>query len=83
MMLIMGAALSTTASLIVPQLLDEIETRGSDYGERVRLCEARAKAWSGRVHELREPQDDAAASGVKPVDGYDIGAAALDPEAGQ
>jgi hypothetical protein len=80
MMLIMSAALSTTASLIVPQLLDEIEHSGSNFDERVRLAEARAKAWNGRVAELRGPQDDAADCGVKPVDGYDIGAKALDPE---
>jgi hypothetical protein len=60
MMLIMTAALSTTASLIVPQLLDEIEHSGSNFDERVRLAEARAKAWNGRVAELRGPQDQAA-----------------------
>jgi hypothetical protein len=66
----------------VPQLLDEIETRASNYNERVRLCEARAKAWNGRVAELREAQGDAPASQwVKPIDGFDIGAQALDPEA--
>jgi hypothetical protein len=82
MMLIQAAALSTIASLIVPQLLDEIETRASNYNERVRLCEARAKAWNGRVAELREAQGDAPASQwVKPIDGFDIGAQALDPEA--
>jgi hypothetical protein len=79
-MVIMSAALSTTAALIVPQLLDEIEHRGSNWDERVRLCEARAKAWNGRVSELRDLQDDAAECGVKPVDGYDIAATALDPE---
>jgi hypothetical protein len=79
-MVIMSAALSTTASLIVPQLLDTIEHAGSDYDERVRLCEARAKAWHGRVSELRGAQDAAADCGVKPVDGYDIGANALDDE---
>jgi hypothetical protein len=79
-MVIMSAALSTTAALIVPQLLEEIETRGSNWDERVRLCEARAKAWRGRVSELRGAQDEAADCGVRPVDGFDIGAAALDPE---
>jgi hypothetical protein len=58
-MVIMSAALSTIASLVVPQLLDEIEHSGSNYDERVRLAEARAKAWNGRVVELRGPQDDA------------------------
>jgi multidrug efflux pump subunit AcrA (membrane-fusion protein) len=79
-MVIMSAALSTIASLVVPQLLEEIEHGGSNYTERVRLAEARAKAWSGRVAELRGPQDDAADCGVKPVDGFDIAANALDPE---
>jgi hypothetical protein len=46
----------------------------------VALAEARAKAWNSRVAELRGPQADAANCGVKPVDGYDIGANALDPE---
>jgi hypothetical protein len=79
-MVIMSAALSTIASLVVPQLLDEIEHSGSNYNERVRLAEARAKAWNGRVSELRGPQADAADCGVRPVDGYDIGADALDPD---
>jgi hypothetical protein len=79
-MLIMSAALSTIASLVVPQLLNEIEHGGSNFDERVRLAEARAKAWNGRAAELREAQDDATDCGVKPVDGYDIGAGALDPE---
>jgi hypothetical protein len=49
MMLIQAAALSMIASLIVPQLLDEIEHSGSNYDERVRLAEARAKVWHGRI----------------------------------
>ena len=80
MMLIMSAALSTTAALIVPQLLEEIENRGSNWDERVRLCEARAKAWNGRAAELRGAQDDTADCGVRPVDGFDIGAAAIAPD---
>jgi hypothetical protein len=79
-MVIMSAALSTTAALIVPQLLEEIEHGGSNYTERVRLCEARAKAWNGRVSELRDAEGDAAERGVKPIDGYDIGAKALDDD---
>jgi hypothetical protein len=74
------SALATIADTVVPQLLDEIETRGSNYDERVRLCEARAKAWSGRVAELRHTEGDAAAHGVTPIDGYDIGSNALDPD---
>jgi hypothetical protein len=80
-MILMSSALSTIATLVVPQLLDEIEHSGSNYDERVRLSEARAKAWNGRVSELRGPQDDATDCGVKPIDGYDIGANALDPDA--
>jgi hypothetical protein len=80
MMVVMSAALSTIASLVVPQLLNEIEHGGSNFDERVRLAEARAKAWNGRVAELREAQDDAADCGVKPIDGYEIGAQALDDE---
>ncbi|WP_319454250.1 MULTISPECIES: hypothetical protein [unclassified Mycobacterium] len=57
-MVLMSAALSTIASLIVPQLLDEIEHTGSNYDERVRLAEARAKAWRGRVAEIRGGADD-------------------------
>lgn len=81
MMVIQAAALSTIASLIVPQLLSEIEYSGSNYDERVRLCEARAKAWRGRVHELREADRQAAEAGVRPIDGFDIGSMALDDEA--
>ncbi|CAN5523338.1 hypothetical protein BH09ACT7_BH09ACT7_08410 [soil metagenome] len=78
--LLMSSALSTIASLVVPQMLDEIEQHGSNYDTRVMLAEARAKAWRGRVSELRGPQDKAADSGVKPIDGYDIGAQAFDAE---
>jgi hypothetical protein len=79
-MIIMSAALSTIASLVVPQLLDEIEHGASNYGERVRLAEARAKAWHGRVSELRALDKELGEHGVKPIDGFDIGATALDPE---
>jgi hypothetical protein len=80
MMLLAMSALSTIASLVVPQMIDEIEQHASNYDTRVMLAEARAKAWRGRVSELRGTQDDAADCGVKPVDGFDIGAKALDPE---
>ena len=43
-MVVMSAALSTIAGLVVPELLYEIEHSGSNWDERVRLCEARAKA---------------------------------------
>lgn len=52
--LIASSALKTVAALVVPQLLDEIEREASNYEERVRLAEARAKAWDGRVSEIRE-----------------------------
>jgi hypothetical protein len=58
-MLIISAALSTIASLIVPQPVQEIETRASNYDERIRLCELRAKAWHGRVTELNEADNEA------------------------
>ncbi|KKF01933.1 hypothetical protein [Mycolicibacterium obuense] len=76
--LVCMAALDTIASLVVPQLLEEIEQRGSNWTERVRLCEARAKAWQGRADKLNGLQDQAAEAGINPVDAYDIGAAAID-----
>lgn len=79
--LIASAALSTIAALVVPELLEEIEQQGSNYDERVKLAEARAKAWHGRVGEIRNLNAALDEKGVKPVDGYDIGARALDPEA--
>ncbi len=77
-MVVMSAALSTIASLVVPQLLEEIAQHASNWDERVRLCEARAKAWSGRAENLHGPQDEAAECGIKPVDSFDIAATALD-----
>lgn len=77
-MTVMAAALSTIASLVVPQLLDEIEQHGSNWDERVRLSEARAKAWNGRVSELRATDDSLREMNVKGIDGYDIAASAMD-----
>ena len=57
-MVIMSAALSTIAGLVVPHLLQEVEHMSSNYDERVRLCEARAKAWHGRVDEIRDRPDE-------------------------
>lgn len=57
--LLFAAALDTVASLVVPQMVDEIEQRASNYDTRVMLAEARAKAWRGRVAELRGPHDQA------------------------
>jgi hypothetical protein len=59
--LLFSSALCTAAQLVIPQLLDEIETRASNYEIRVMLAEARAKAWNGRVSEInrhREQDDD-------------------------
>ena len=50
--LVAFAALSTIASVVVPQMLNEIETQASNYDARVMLAEARAKAWRGRVKEF-------------------------------
>ncbi len=52
-MVIMAAALSTAAARVVPQLLNEIEQSGSNWDTRVRLCEARAKAWHDRIAQHR------------------------------
>lgn len=62
--LITSAALSTIASLVVPQLLDEIEQSGSNYDVRVGLAEARARAWHGRLAELREDGSTGAGEGA-------------------
>jgi hypothetical protein len=51
--IIVTSALSTIASLVVPQLLEEIEQSGSNFDERVRLADARRKAWGGRVSEIK------------------------------
>jgi hypothetical protein len=61
--LIATSALSTIASLVVPQLLEEIEHSASNFDYRVRLSQARAKAWAGRVDEIRR-QDDPAGEGA-------------------
>lgn len=52
--LVCMAALDTIASLIVPQMVDELETRASNYDVRVMLAEARTKSWNGRVSEIRQ-----------------------------
>lgn len=55
-MLIMSVALSAAAAL-VEQLLNEIEQHG-DWDTRVRLAQARTKAWRDRIaeHEEGEPR---------------------------
>jgi hypothetical protein len=79
-MLIMSAALSTIAGVVVPQFLEEIETRGSNYEARTLLAEARRKAWNQRANVLRKANEAVAESGVNPIDTYDIGTTALDPD---
>jgi hypothetical protein len=51
--LLFSSALTTVASVVVPQLLEELEQQASDYDVRVMLAEARAKAWNGRVNDIR------------------------------
>ncbi|WP_261877024.1 hypothetical protein [Mycobacterium marinum] len=62
--LIASAALSTIAGVVVPQLLEEIEHSGSNFDERVKLAEARAKAWHGRVAALRDDSSAGAKGGA-------------------
>lgn len=50
--LVCMAALDTIATLVVPQMVDELETHASNYDVRVMLAEARTKAWRGRVSEI-------------------------------
>lgn len=52
--LVCMAALDTIASIVVPQLLNDLEHHGSNYDARVMLAEARTKAWADRVHEIRD-----------------------------
>ncbi|CAJ1504281.1 hypothetical protein MU0083_003397 [[Mycobacterium] kokjensenii] len=47
--LLFAAALDTVASLVVPQMLRDLEDHGSNYDARVMLAEARTKAWADRV----------------------------------
>ena len=54
-MRILAAALSTAAVRVVPLLLNEIEQSCPNWDTRVRLCEARAKAWRDRIAEHRNP----------------------------
>ncbi|MDO0977179.1 hypothetical protein [Mycolicibacterium frederiksbergense] len=77
--LVTMAALDTIATLIVPQMVDELETRASNYDIRVMLAEARTKSWNGRVSEIRKLNDESVGE-VKPVDGYDIAANAINSD---
>ena len=75
--LVCMAALDTIATLIVPQMVDELETHASNYDVRVMLAEARTKSWNGRVSEIRKLNEQTAGV-VKPVDGHDIASNAMD-----
>jgi hypothetical protein len=50
-LLIACQALVKIAGTVVPHLLAEIEERGTNYEERVKLAEARVTAWNDRVAE--------------------------------
>lgn len=75
--LVCMAALDTIAMLIVPQMVDELETHASNYDVRVMLAEARTKSWNGRVSKIRKLNEQTVGV-VKPVDGYDIASNAMD-----
>lgn len=75
--LVAMAALDTIATLVVPQMVEELETRASNYDVRVMLAEARTKSWNGRVSEINKLNDESDGQ-VKPIDGYDIASNALD-----
>lgn len=55
--LLFASALEIVSSLVVPQLLDEIE-RGGDWDTRIRLAEARTKAWNDRMPTFRNALDN-------------------------
>jgi hypothetical protein len=77
MFLIAMSALATIASVVVPQMLDDLEERGSNYDARVMLAQARQKAWGARIDDLKDLH---LGTDVKAVDGFDIAAHALDDE---
>jgi hypothetical protein len=56
--LIAASALSTIATLFVPQLIEDLEySSSSNFDYRVRLAEARRAAWEGRVKDLRDDEE--------------------------
>lgn len=75
--LVCMAALDTIATLVVPQMVEELETSASNYDVRVMLAEARTRSWNGRVSEINKLNDEADGQ-VKPVDGYDITSNVMD-----
>lgn len=79
--LVCMAAIDTIATVVVPQMVDELETQASNYDVRVMLAEARTKSWNGRVSEIRETSEELKEHGVKPLDKYDLRSAAFDPDA--
>lgn len=52
--LVAAAALSTIATYVVPQMLDDLETHGSNYDARVLLAEAAHNAWTTKLTEARQ-----------------------------
>ncbi|MGW0158464.1 hypothetical protein ACWDUN_03980 [Mycobacterium sp. NPDC003323] len=77
--LVTMAALDTIATLVVPQMVEELETHASNYDVRVMLAEARTRSWNGRVTEINKLNDESEGQ-VRPVDGYDIAANAMDTD---
>lgn len=77
--LVCMAALDTIATLVVPQLVEELETRASNYEIRVMLAEARTRSWNGRVSEINKLNDESDGL-VNPIDGYDIATNAMDAD---
>ncbi|MGC2380728.1 MAG: hypothetical protein WA622_27005 [Mycobacterium sp.] len=57
MFLVAMSALSTLSGVVVPQILDQLETQASDYTTRVELARARTRAWNGRVDEIRATEE--------------------------
>jgi hypothetical protein len=57
MFLVCAAALTTIATYVVPQMLDDIEQYGSNYDARVLLADAARNAWAMRAADARDVWD--------------------------
>jgi hypothetical protein len=57
MFLVCAAALTTIATYVVPQMLDDIEQHGSNYDARVLLADAARNAWAMRAADARDVWD--------------------------
>ena len=75
--LVCMAALDTIATLVVPQMVEDLEQHASNFDVRVMLAEARTKSWNGRVSEINKLNAESEGE-VKPVDGYDIASNVMD-----